>query len=131
MIGGKLNVLIVEDNKINAIVLRKGIEKLCHVKWARNDTEAFAATAKEDFQLILMDINLGGDSLDGEAIMRKIKSDDRFADMHIYAVTSYAMPGDRERFIAAGFDEYFAKPIDKKALLRSIETLQGLRGTSS
>ena len=132
MEGGKINVLIVEDNKINAIVLQKSIEKICQsVQWARNDTEAFKAVEGGDFKLILMDINLGGDSLDGEAIMKQIRSDERFRNLQIYAVTSYALPDDRARFLEAGFDAYFSKPIDKKAIIQAIQTLNAAAGTTT
>lgn len=70
--------------------------------------------------MILMDINLGGDSRDGVAIMQELREKPAYADLPILAITSYAMPGDREKFIAAGFDEYVAKPVAKEDLLEKV-----------
>lgn len=114
-------ILIVEDNKINAVVLLKTLEKYYSCVHAVSDQETFRALKTHTFQLILMDINLGGNSLDGESIMKQLKQDETFQHIPIFAITSYAMKGDRERFLAAGFDNYFSKPIDRKALLAGIE----------
>ncbi|GAB4411503.1 MAG: hypothetical protein OHK0039_16670 [Bacteroidia bacterium] len=117
----KPKVLIVEDNQINALVLRRSIESVCHPIIASNDEETFQAVEEESaISLILMDINLGGKSMTGEEIMRVLRRDDRFRHIKIFAVTSYAMPGDRERFLEAGFDSYFAKPIDREEIVHGI-----------
>lgn len=121
----KSKILIVEDNEINALVLKRLIDTVAHPIHAINDVEAFKAVEDHQFALILMDINLGGQSLDGEEIMRKLKADTRFRDLPIFAVTSYAMPGDEQRFLNAGFDAYFSKPINRDKLLTGVrKTLQ-------
>jgi two-component system cell cycle response regulator DivK len=117
----KPNVLIVEDNKINALVLKKAIAPICQTTHAINDRETFEAVKQQVFQVILMDINLGGNSLDGEKIMKILKADPQYAHTQIFAVTSYAMPGDQERFLAAGFDAYFSKPIVKTAIIDGLQ----------
>lgn len=116
-------VLIVEDNKINALVLSKAIKPFYESQHVVNDQATFDATKAHEFSLILMDINLGGNSLDGEAIMKILKEDPQYQNVPIFAVTSYAMPGDRERFLEAGFDAYFSKPIDKQAILETMRTM--------
>lgn len=122
----KPKVLIVEDNHINAVVMRRTIRELCEPLIAANDVEAFELLdAHPDIATILMDINLGGGSLDGEAIMQKLREDPRYAHLRIFAVTSYAMPGDRERFLAAGFDYYYPKPIQRDAILTTLEEVLG------
>jgi CheY-like chemotaxis protein len=52
--------------------------------------------------------------------MKIIKQNPDYQAIKIFAVTGYAMPGDRERFLAAGFDGYFSKPIEKEAILEGI-----------
>ncbi|MEM7654661.1 MAG: response regulator [Bacteroidota bacterium] len=116
-------VLIVEDNKINALVLKKAIDKVCQPEHVINDQQTFSVTKERSFSLILMDINLGGNSMDGEAIMKELRADPRYEDTPIFAVTSYAMPGDKERFLEAGFDSYFSKPIDKTAILEGVQRI--------
>ncbi|MEM8888518.1 MAG: response regulator [Bacteroidota bacterium] len=121
----KVNVLIVEDNKINALVLTKTIQGLCNSKHVVNDKQAFAAVEENDYDLIFMDINLGSNSLDGEEIMKVIKSDPKNGHIKIMAVTSYAMPGDKQRFLDAGFDAYFSKPINKQAIIEGVKEIFG------
>lgn len=117
---GKPSVLIVEDNPINALVLTKIIEDFCHVVHVVNDVQTLKAIESFSFSLILMDINLGGNSIDGEALMKIIKEDANYRDIPVFAVTSYALPEDRKRFLEAGFDNYFSKPIDKKLIIPAI-----------
>ncbi|MEL7340698.1 MAG: response regulator [Bacteroidota bacterium] len=114
--SSKPAVLIVEDNKINALVLKKTIESICEPDHVICDEAVFRAVSERDYKIILMDINLGGNSLDGEAIMKILKEDDRYRHIPIFAVTSYAMPGDEERFLSAGFDRYYSKPIARQKI---------------
>jgi two-component system, cell cycle response regulator DivK len=113
--------LIVEDNAINAMVLKKIVQRVFDPLHVVNDRQAFQALEKGQFSIIFMDINLGSQSMDGEAIMRQLRTDDRFRHLPIFAVTSYAMPGDRERFLEAGFDGYLPKPIRKDQVLSEIQ----------
>lgn len=118
-------VLIVEDNHINALVLKKSIAAFCQTVHVVNDEGVFAALTAHNYDIILMDINLGGNSMDGEAIMKMLKKDARYAQIPIFAVTSYAMPGDRDRFLSAGFDKYIPKPIDRHAVIQEIQASLG------
>ena len=119
----KPNVLIVEDNKINALVLQKTIKGLCEPRHVVNDTQTFEAIENTPFEIIFMDINLGSKSKDGEEIMKIIRQNPKYEHIKIFAVTSYAMPGDRERFLEAGFDKYFSKPIQKNAIIKEVEEI--------
>jgi CheY-like chemotaxis protein len=69
--------------------------------------------------IVLMDIQLPG--VDGLAVTRELKADPATAALPILAVTAFAMKGDKERFLAAGFDGYLAKPYRSKDLLQAIE----------
>lgn len=121
----KPEVLIVEDNKINALVLTKTIQGLCNSKHVTNDKQAFLAVEENHYDLIFMDINLGSNSLDGEEIMKVIKANPNNQNIKIMAVTSYAMPGDKQRFLEAGFDAYFSKPINKKEIIKEVKEIFG------
>lgn len=120
----KPKVLIVEDNHINAVVMQRAVRHICEPLLATRDAEVFdLLEAHPDIITILMDINLGGGSLDGEAIMHRLREDPRYAQMRIFAVTGYANPGDRERFLAAGFDYYYPKPIERHKILETLESV--------
>lgn len=118
---GKPQVLLVEDNPINALVVSRMIDALCEVVHVESDREAFEQVNQQDFALILMDISLGHGSKDGTTIMQELRQQARFARMPMLAVTSFAMLGDREKFIAAGFDEYIPKPVDREDLLDKVK----------
>lgn len=117
------NILYVEDDDINALVLTKMLEEHYHIQVVQDGEQCLEIIQKNSFSLILMDINLGTGKMDGVETMKKIKEQEAFRNMPVFAVTSYAMPGDRERFLNEGFDKYFPKPIVKKDLLEAIEDI--------
>lgn len=115
-----LNVLIVEDDPINILVAEKLLEKHFNIYKAKNAKTAIASVTNNKFDVILMDINLGDDHLDGIDVMKKIRYELNINTCKIYAVTSYALPYDKERFLKEGFDAYFPKPINKKHIIKTI-----------
>jgi two-component system cell cycle response regulator DivK len=114
-------VLIIEDDAINAFVLQKFIEKKYTAILAKNGHEALTLVQQESFDVILMDINLGDENLDGVQLLQKIRAIPNHTDATIFAVTSFAMRGDKESFLAAGFDRYFSKPIEHSVIMKAID----------
>ena len=117
-----LRILLAEDDFSNQLLARRMLEKQGHtVAWVENGREALAALGKKAFDLVLMDVQMP--EMDGTEATREIRKDERFRNVPIVAMTAHAMAGDRERFLAAGMDDYLAKPIDmeelKKVLARS------------
>jgi two-component system cell cycle response regulator DivK len=109
-IGVDALVLIVDDNERN---LRLARDVLRHAGLRTLEAASAAAAlqlaAAEMPDVILMDIRLP--DLDGTEVARRLKDDDRTAGIPVVALTSFAMKGDREWFLAAGFDGYLEKPI--------------------
>lgn len=110
-------VLVVEDNKINLELLlvmlsANGFD----AHKAIDGKEALRKIKEEKFDLIFMDIELPG--MDGVEVTREIKAKDK--SIPVIAVTSYAMKGDRERFLAEGFNDYIAKPIDVHGFIQKL-----------
>ena len=105
-------LLIVEDSELSRDLLVQIFEDAYELELATDGETAIelAATARPD--LILMDIGLPG--LGGLDAVRAIRSID--PDVPVIAVSSGVMPGEREQAIAAGCDEFVAKPIDDLAL---------------
>ena len=115
-------ILYVEDNEDNVFMLtarlrRKGYEVLV----ARDGEEGIALASSAAPDLILMDLSLP--VLDGWEAIRRLKADPRLRKIPIIALTAHAMPGDRERTLAAGADDYDSKPVRLAGLLGRIEAL--------
>lgn len=104
-------VLVVEDMPLNMELVLEIFKSMgFFVHGAANGEEAVRMTEKEQYDLILMDIELP--IIDGVSAARIIKNNPAYENVPIIALTAYAMKGDKERFLAKGFDDYIAKPMD-------------------
>lgn len=77
--------------------------------------EALEAVRGEPFDLVLLDVQLPG--MDGVTALRALRSEPCATSVPVIAVTAFAMRGDRERFLADGFDDYISKPIDVRSFV--------------
>jgi CheY-like chemotaxis protein len=117
-----IKVLIAEDNAVNRELLRELLETRGYaVVEACDGEEALHAIEQMQPDILLLDI--GMPKLDGLAVMRKIRENPRLALLPVLAVTAYAMQGDREKILAAGFDGYLSKPIDPTILQQELQRL--------
>jgi two-component system, cell cycle response regulator DivK len=112
-------ILVVEDNEKNMklfrdVLLATGYRTL----EATTGTEAVALATEHAPDLVLMDIQLP--DIDGIEALGRLRTDDRTASLPVLALTAQAMEGDRERFLAAGFDGYVAKPVNLADFLASV-----------
>jgi len=103
-------ILVVEDNQdsrelVVKVLKNKGYEMI----EAADGEDALAKAASAKPNLILMDISIP--KLDGFEVTKRLKGDPAFRDIPVVALTAHAMKGDREKFIAAGFEGYISKPI--------------------
>ncbi|MBC8757222.1 response regulator [Kordia sp. YSTF-M3] len=120
-----MNILYVEDNKINAMVMDKMLSKEnSQVTIAKNGLEALEIVKKEIPDLILLDINLGKNQMDGCEVLKKLQDLEIAKSTPVFAVTAYAMPNDEHRFKNIGFDQYFSKPVNFTKLLTEIKKLK-------
>jgi len=113
------SVLIVDDEPDNLEVVSETLHfRGAQVKTASNGKVALDML--KDFHPTLMLLDLSMPMLDGWEVCRRVKADPANAELLVVALTAHAMPGDRERVLAAGFDGYLAKPIDVANMLRDI-----------
>jgi CheY-like chemotaxis protein len=113
-------ILVIEDDpasfKLIAYLLGAfGYAALVAV----NGEEGLAAARRETPDLIICDIQLPG--MDGIAVVQALKTDRFLKKVPVIAVTAYAMVGDRERLLAAGFDGYIPKPIVAETFVGQVE----------
>lgn len=117
---GALRVLLAEDNPINATVARRLIERAGHaVTLAHDGQEAVDAALRDEFDLILMDLQMP--RLDGLAATRLIRASSKHSNVPIVALTANAMGSDQLACTAAGMDGFLSKPIEPKALARVLD----------
>ncbi len=113
------NVLVAEDNVINQKLIRRTLEDLgLEITIANNGLEAFEKRKNGNFDMIFMDIQMP--VLDGiEATQEILDFEEDYGQNHvpIIALTANALKGDRERFMAAGMDEYTTKPLVRSEII--------------
>jgi CheY-like chemotaxis protein len=114
-LAGK-KVLIVDDDIRNIFALTSALEqKGAIVEIGRNGFEALEKLEKvQDIDLVLMDVMMPG--MDGLEATRRIRADGRWSRLPIIAITAKAMKDDQEQCLAAGANDYLAKPIDLSRL---------------
>ncbi|MDP2368884.1 response regulator [Rhodoferax sp.] len=117
-------ILLIEDNEQNrylaSFLLQARGWEMVH---AEDGPSGVELARQVDPTLILLDIQLPG--MDGYAVARALRVDPKLAAIPIVAVTSYAMPGDRERCMAAGCNGYIEKPIDPSTFATEVERFAG------
>ncbi len=113
-------VAVVEDNADNRLLLQAILDGLYDVVEYENGVDALAGLAARLPDIVLLDISLPG--MDGNEILARIRADGRLRRLPVIALTAHAMAGDREKYLAAGFNDYITKPIvDETLLLRAME----------
>jgi two-component system sensor histidine kinase/response regulator len=119
-----IRVLFAEDNKINQLVAGKQLKKLGYhsVDIVANGIEAVSAWQQCKYGIILMDCQMP--EMDGYSAAQKIREQEREKNLPhvpIIAMTANAMQGDRELCLAAGMDDYLAKPVNERDLKAVLE----------
>ena len=116
------NILLVEDNAISLKVISQMLDRLgYHVTTAMNGAQAVDMFWRQDFDLVLMDIQMP--VMDGITATGKIQAlqQGRHRRVPVIALTANAMAGDRERFLSQGLDDYIAKPVTLETLKAVIQ----------
>ncbi len=121
-----IELAVVEDNADNRLLLSILLGDRYAITEFETGYDALTAFARDVPQLVLLDIALPG--IDGVEVVRRMRRDPQLQHVPVVALTAHAMYGDRERYLAAGFDEYVSKPIeDQDALLLMVERLLSSR----
>lgn len=112
-------ILLVEDNPVNqelakALLMKKGVV----VETAINGREALGLLESQRFDAVLMDCQMP--IMDGYEATRRIRSQEKFKDLPVIAMTANAMKGDKEKVLAVGMDDHIAKPFAPKVLFSTL-----------
>jgi two-component system, cell cycle response regulator DivK len=115
-------ILVVEDNEKSMKLFRDVLQATGYrTLEASRAEDGIELAAAQRPALVLMDVQLPG--IDGVEGLARLRRDERTATIPVLALTAQAMHGDRERFLAAGFDAYLSKPVDVVELLRTVGEL--------
>src|SRR5438067_2466285 len=102
-------VAIVDDNADNRLIIRTILEDQYEIEEFSSGTEAIAAFRENLPDVVVLDISLP--EMDGTEVLQVIRNDSDLRNVHVIALTAHAMVGDREKYLAAGFNDYISKPI--------------------
>jgi len=117
--GVKLRVLLAEDDEMNQNLIREMLRNLgLNTVVAANGQEALDRLAEADFDLLILDMQMP--VLDGMQTIERIRKNDRWQQLYVIALTGEAMPGDKEKFLQLGCNDYLAKPLELGVFYRKI-----------
>src|SRR3990172_8285833 len=115
-------ILVVEDNEQNRILMRQILKHHGYEVLEAADGAAGLAMAGEHMpDLILLDLQMP--VMGGLAVIRELRKTPELSKLKVIAVTSFAMKGDREKALEAGFDEYVTKPIDTRKFIELVKNI--------
>lgn len=113
-------IAVVEDNPDNRVLVGAILDDLYEISEYETGQEAIEGLPLDPPDLVLLDISLP--EMDGTEVLSWIRKQPALADLPVIALTAHAMSGDREKYLAFGFDEYVTKPIlDENILLDAIQ----------
>lgn len=113
-------IAVVEDNPDNRLLVSAILDTLYEISEYETGQEAIAGLPHDPPDLVLLDISLP--EMDGTEVLAWIRKQPQFEGLPVIALTAHAMAGDREKYLAAGFDDYVTKPIiDEDVLLEAIQ----------
>jgi len=117
-----LTCLYVEDQVDSQILFKVQMKDLQSIEFATSFEEALPKVKSKEFDFVVMDINLEGEynGLDALRVIQKLPG---YQNIPIIAVTAYVLPGDRDKFIAAGFSDFISKPVLKDKLVDVLEKI--------
>jgi two-component system cell cycle response regulator DivK len=114
-------ILVIDDNPSSRELVKFALEPRYNVDEATDGRDALSRMRTSLPDLVLMDIQMP--EMDGYQTLHEIRADPHSASVPVVAITAFAMLEDRQKAFEAGFDGYFAKPINIAALREQIETL--------
>ena len=129
--GVPRRILLAEDNPINQRLALHLLQRMGHsVAVVANGLEALYLLEQEEFDVVLMDVQMPG--MDGLTAAAAIRAKEQATGDHvpIIAMTAHALKGDRERCVAAGMDDYVSKPISRRSLADAIASSSRPRKTA-
>lgn len=121
MLTAQANILLIEDNPINIMVIKKFLEAHYNVDVITSGKKLAMMLQETSYQLILTDINLNDEVMNGIDVVKLVKNSPHSQHIPVIAVTAYNLPDDLARFKEQGFDDFLTKPVHRESLLNLIK----------
>jgi PAS domain S-box-containing protein len=115
-------LLVVDDNEDTRRLMQRIVQRGFDVDTAGSAAAALAQAGEQRYDAVMMDINLG-ESVTGVDVMQRMRQIPGYRAVPVVAFTAYALPGDRERFLNAGFDAYLSKPFTADQLFAILDEI--------
>jgi signal transduction histidine kinase/DNA-binding response OmpR family regulator len=120
-----IKILVAEDNKMNQLLVKSILDKYdVQTEIVDNGEEAIAAMQQNHFDIILMDVQMP--KMDGISATKLFRND-KTATTPVIAMTAHVLPGEREKCMAAGMNDYLSKPLDEDELIAMIKRYFSLK----
>lgn len=108
----KPRILLIEDDRVNAIVFQHYFQQEFDIVHLLTGYDLFDELAKFPTDIVILDINLGKDDINGIKLVTAIREHPIYNELIVFALTGYATHGDEALFITKGFNKYIGKPVD-------------------
>lgn len=119
MASKKNKILVVEDNTETQLIIKVNLRDIYDVEITDNIDDAISLINNNNFDLVLLDINLGN-SDDGRDVLNMIKKEPDYSNLPVIIITAYDIDDDEKELLMKLSCDYLEKPLDKKVLLNSI-----------
>lgn len=119
MTSKKNKILVVEDNTETQLIIKVNLRDVYDVEITDNTDDAISLIKNNNFDLVLLDINLGN-SNDGRDVLNMIKKEPDYSNLPVIIITAYDIDDDEKDLLMKLSCDYLEKPLDKKVLLNSI-----------
>ncbi len=119
MTSKKNKILVVEDNTETQLIIKVNLRDIYDVEITDNTDDAISLIKNNNFDLVLLDINLGN-SNDGRDVLNMIKKEPDYSNLPVIIITAYDIDDDEKDLLMKISCDYLEKPLDKKVLLNSI-----------
>jgi len=116
MMGARSKLLVVEDNRETQLIIKVALRNNYDLQAVTNVTDAISSLSKNEIDLVLLDLNLGGNE-DGRIILSEIRDKMKNDKLPVIIVTAYDLKPDDEKFYLENANGLITKPFDKKDLL--------------
>lgn len=113
-------ILIIEDDLINASVIKKFLQRDYEISVANNGDAGIEMASSKNYSLLLLDINLGR-GINGVEVLKIIREIPQYLTTPIIASTAYTMKGDKEKLLEAGFTDYISKPFSMDEIRKKVK----------